>query len=341
MLDSQMESSSRRFLIRKRPFLSFCHDFLINTQGHSTIEYAFLLALIVSSIMVTGGMLSQTSQRISVLGNSGFGVQVATNAERPPTPSQQIQTKVSTLVDQVGWTLPIGIVALLMTCTAYGVYVVTKSKKQEPSKDAECAGSDNATNPLFLKRQNILRIFSSDMQVLLESRLEVRHLMSKRLTTVNPRDSYKAIVETMTTQRLRHLLVCDRGRLVGIISDRDLHKENALTAAELMTRNPFCVEPDSAIVPAITQLMNKRISCLPVTAEGELVGVLTTTDLMMALQCTLQVLGKLSAELLGPNELEDIMAHGGRGQRQANAIKNADDCDLADTCKIEVAQASS
>jgi CBS domain-containing protein len=331
-----MENSNIHICSRKRPFLTACHRFLVGTGGHSAIEYAFLLALIVCSVMVTGGMFSQASNRISVLGDNGFGTGIASDTNPAEKLHPEPQAKITTLVETVGWALPVGILALVLTCLAYGVYVVTKSKKQDVSKETETPGEAVATNPLFLKRQNILRIISADMQVLLESRLEVRHLMSKRLTTVGPRDSFKAILETMTTQKLRHLLVCEKEKLVGIISDRDLHKPNAQTAADLMTRNPYCVEPESAIVPAITQLMNKRISCLPVTSDGELVGVLTTTDLMMALQCTLQVLGKLSAELLGPSDLSHVMPKGGKGPEPVGHPSVDNDCELTYTCKMDV-----
>lgn len=300
----------------RRRALEAIRGLAMGTGGHSAIEYAFLLALIVCSVMVTGGMLSQATSRVSVLGQNAFGANVNAGNTLEGNLNEQPGKSQPTLVETMGWSLPVGIVALLLTCLAYGVYVVTKTKKPAETTEAESRGEEVATNPLFLKRQNILRIISSDMQVLLESRLEVRHLMSKRLTTVSPKDSVKSIVETMTTNRLRHLLVCEKGKLVGIISDRDLHKMNAQTAADLMTRNPYCAEPDSAIVPAITQLMNKRISCLPVTSDGELVGVLTTTDLMMALQCTLQVLGKLSAELFGPDELDTVMEKGMRTDGQ-------------------------
>ena len=69
-----------------------------------------------------------------------------------------------------------------------------------------------------------------------------------------------------------------------------------------MTADPITVTPDSLINPAITQLVNRHISCLPVVEDGRLVGVLTTTDLMLTLQCTLQLLHRVAVEATDAND---------------------------------------
>ena len=107
------------------------------------------------------------------------------------------------------------------------------------------------------------------------------------------------------------MMVRDNQKLVGIISDRDLAKTNAKTAADLMTADPLSVEPDTLINPAITLLVQKRISCLPVVKNQHLMGVLTTTDLMMALQCTLQVLNKVAVQITDEPGLDSLDAVGG------------------------------
>lgn len=269
---------------------------LRDNAGHSTVEYALLLSLIVGSLAIALGSLAPTTRSLARLSHPDamFGDSSNQRLNRP----DKVPPEVSTAnPPETTRPVPWEVLALSATCMAYAGYTLVRSRKKTEKPEVEETAEEVSSNPLFIKRQNILRIISADMQVLLESRLEARHLMSKRLTTVAPKESKRAIVETMTSQKLRHLMVCEQDRLVGIISDRDLHKPGAKTAADLMTRNPFCVEPDSPVIPAITQLMAKRISCLPVTQDGILVGVLTTTDLMMALQCTLQLLGKLSVEL--------------------------------------------
>ena len=55
--------------------------------------------------------------------------------------------------------------------------------------------------------------------------------------------------------------------------------------------------PDTPLSPAITYLINENVSCLPVAAHGQLCGLLTTTDLVLTLQCMLQLWLRL-AQLL-------------------------------------------
>ena len=54
--------------------------------------------------------------------------------------------------------------------------------------------------------------------------------------------------------------------------------------------------------PPITMMLDRQISCVPVTQQNKPIGVLTSTDLMMSFQCALQVLAKLAAELQAPVE---------------------------------------
>ena len=63
-----------------------------------------------------------------------------------------------------------------------------------------------------------------------------------------------------------------------------------------MTTDVTTVSDDARIIPTITLMMEKGISCLPVLHNDQLCGLLTSTDLMMALQCSLQVLSKMAAE---------------------------------------------
>ena len=114
---------------------------------------------------------------------------------------------------------------------------------------------------------------------------------------IGPDISADQAAATMRDQHVRHVLVShDRRSLTGIISDRDLHERSGATAEDIMTPNPIAVRPDMAIGPAISIMVEKRISCLPVVDEERLCGVLTTTDLLLALQCVLQVLGRVESD---------------------------------------------
>lgn len=165
----------------------------------------------------------------------------------------------------------------------------------------------------YSKRQQVMQELMGDSDLLLKNRLEVRHLMTHDLVTIQPSATVEEMTKLMKDHRMRHLLVCNRaGDLVGVISDRDLRLTRGTTAQQLMTYPPMTCTSDTPITAAITFLMNENISCLPVVDRGRLCGVLTTTDLILTLQCTLQIWMRL-AQVLQQNptwshELENIAA---------------------------------
>ncbi len=148
---------------------------------------------------------------------------------------------------------------------------------------------------LFAKRNRILKLLAEDTGADYAVGLQVGDLMSGFVSTVQPEETIAGVCEQMQKLRLRHLLVVDEAeRLVGVISDRDLNKTGR-TAQDIMTPEPMTVTPDTLVSPAITTLITKHISSLPVVADGKLVGVLTRTDLMLSLQCIMQALQRASA----------------------------------------------
>jgi CBS domain-containing protein len=176
---------------------------------------------------------------------------------------------------------------------------------------------------LFPKRQELLRLFARDADLLLKNRLAVRDLMTAEVITIPPETSRHRMREMMDERHIRHLLVCGpRGELLGVVSDRDLCGNRGPAAQDLMHRTVRTVSPDTRISPAITYLVNEGISCLPVVEDGRLCGILTVIDLILALQCMLQLwlhtAQMMHSETWEQNFLEMVRA-------QANATE-------ADTC---------
>jgi len=141
------------------------------------------------------------------------------------------------------------------------------------------------------ERQDLFDLFVNDTSYRFSHDLTVSQVMSAHPITVPPNMRASRVVETMKQHHVRHLLVCGRGKkLLGIISNRDLAKSHAKTAAELMTRDPVTTAPSQCINPAISQMIDRQILFLPVTAGDTVVGVLTSTDLLIALQCVVRAL---------------------------------------------------
>lgn len=82
---------------------------------------------------------------------------------------------------------------------------------------------------------------------------------------------------------------------VGWIASVALAVANRLTYRDIMTTSPIAVPPEMAIAPAITLMLTRNISCLPVVHEGATCGVLTTTDVLLSCQCLVQVIERIAS----------------------------------------------
>ncbi len=126
----------------------------------------------------------------------------------------------------------------------------------------------------------------------------VGRIMRTELITVSPETSLVDARELIEKNRIEHLLVVNKkGKLVGIVSDRDLKKNwaspaTALSAHELnyllqkvslemiMITTPVTISPDTTIERAAYIMQTNGISSLPVMSGNELVGIVTSTDVM-------------------------------------------------------------
>ncbi len=156
--------------------------------------------------------------------------------------------------------------------------------------------------------------------------LTVRDVMVTTLVTVEPHETARHAYRLMRDHRFRHLPVLEDGRLVGILSDRDLRPvllSPTLARArvgELMSEDLTTVGPDALVEEAASLLVVKKIGCLPVITDGRLVGIVTETDLLAVL---VELLGLLTQSMRldvgvagGPDAYERIVeiirAHDGR-----------------------------
>ncbi|MBI2879272.1 MAG: CBS domain-containing protein [Candidatus Rokubacteria bacterium] len=129
--------------------------------------------------------------------------------------------------------------------------------------------------------------------------MRVKDWMSRAPITVPPDTSVSDARRVMEQRRIRHLLVTDQDRLVGIITDRDIRLTlpspatslsvweinyllAKLTVGEVMSRQLITVGPDRPVEEAAERMLDHRIGALPVLEGGRLVGILTETDLLRA-----------------------------------------------------------
>lgn len=142
---------------------------------------------------------------------------------------------------------------------------------------------------LVAKRKVVSGVLASETRGQRRGRLIVRQVMTEAVVVAPPTASLKTVTNLLMSSPLRHVLVCDQGgRLLGVITDRDLRNRHGRCAADIMTRDPACVPPGALLGPAVTMMVDQQISCLPVVEQGRVRGVLTSDDLALALDCMLQ-----------------------------------------------------
>ncbi|MCI0355808.1 MAG: CBS domain-containing protein [Acidobacteria bacterium] len=128
--------------------------------------------------------------------------------------------------------------------------------------------------------------------------MRVREYMTTKVMSLNVDGRLLDAALFIRRTGKRHIPVVDEeGRVVGIISDRDVSRlapsmlagmtpeeynqvfeATPLTMA--MTKDPICVGPDDSIRDAVLLFYTKKVGALPVIEEGRIVGILTVTDML-------------------------------------------------------------
>ncbi len=295
--------------------------FLRESSGNATVEYALFLTLVaacgIGAAEMLGVVTEATLQRLAfeqgqiatnLPPSTGTGTEIAPAAPEVPfelrTSPEPYQLAIGAIGVIIGW---------LVWYQLYYRRMLAKRAAVVDSFSEELESEDLSTR-VFAKRQEILNILSGDWTGAARGEIEVGKLMSHNLCTIAPNAPRSAVEALLSGQSLRHVIVVDgEGAVLGMISDRDLQNRAGKRASHMMTPDPFTVAPHTPITPAVTLLVNRRISCLPVVEQGRLCGVLTTTDLIMALQCILQILVKQS--LSGNNDGDEQTIEGERLSR--------------------------
>jgi predicted transcriptional regulator len=109
--------------------------------------------------------------------------------------------------------------------------------------------------------------------------------MTERVEVAHPDDEVLAVRARLNHRRVRQCPVVAAGKLVGIVTDRDLRATHEPTAkvAGMMTRDPVTTTPATPIEDAAALLKAAKIGALPVVEGGALVGIISESDLLAAL----------------------------------------------------------
>jgi CBS domain-containing protein len=125
----------------------------------------------------------------------------------------------------------------------------------------------------------------------------VREIMMGSPVTLKPEDTLDLANDVISLGRIRHIPVVEDGKLVGLLSERDLMgaaasqifglKQKSKTALlksalikDVMKKRVITVKPETPIKEAARLMAEKKVGCVPVISAGTLVGLVTTTDIL-------------------------------------------------------------
>ena len=138
----------------------------------------------------------------------------------------------------------------------------------------------------------------------------VKEKMTPTPITIHPNASLAEARALLNQHRIRHLPAIEEGRLVGIVTDRDIRSAASASSlekvkvADTMTRNVITVSPDTQVQVAAKLMLTHRIGGLPVVKKGELLGIITETDLLHAL---VEILDQATIERISPDYVSRTM----------------------------------
>jgi CBS domain-containing protein len=131
----------------------------------------------------------------------------------------------------------------------------------------------------------------------MKKREPISHIMTKSVVTVNENDGLRKVVEKLKKHNIRHIPIVRSKEVVGIISRTDINRltfgalfegqEGAdeaildmLTIAQVMTSKPKTISSDTIIKDSAEIFVKEEFHALPVVDNGELKGIVTTTDIL-------------------------------------------------------------
>jgi len=127
--------------------------------------------------------------------------------------------------------------------------------------------------------------------------LRVRDIMEEKVVTISVSERLSTVEDIMTLGRVRHMPVVRGGKLVGVVSERDLLRASlsnlsdrggaerraflhVVEIARVMSTPPIVIGPDATIEEAALVMAEKKIGCLPVVEGERLIGMVTETDVL-------------------------------------------------------------
>jgi CBS domain-containing protein len=124
--------------------------------------------------------------------------------------------------------------------------------------------------------------------------MTIHEIMSRDVLSITPTAPVLEALRMMSSSGVRHLPVLENGRLVGILSDRDVNRFESseeisndvvlrhlnAPVSESMTREPQTIASSAGLDEAAQIMIDSKVGALPVVDDGTVVGMLSTIDVL-------------------------------------------------------------
>ncbi len=173
--------------------------------------------------------------------------------------------------------------------------------------------------------------------------LKVADVMSRSVIVVDPQAPIRQVAEMMAKKGLSEILIAEDGRLIGIVTERDLVArvlakglDPELTVVKDVMSSPvISIRPDASIYEAIRLMRSKAIKRLVVLNHGgKIVGVITQSDIINVAPMIIDLLSEMST-VESPYMYGTVAGYCDRCGEWSDHLVEVDGMLLCENCRLE------
>jgi len=131
--------------------------------------------------------------------------------------------------------------------------------------------------------------------------MQANEIMNTDVKTVEPKSTVQDAARKMEEFGIGSLLAVKGGKLVGIVTERDLLNKvvakamdsSKLKVSDIMEREVIMIGPETDVEDACEIMVEKKVKKLPVIKDDGLIGIVTATDIVSAQPKLMEQLGKI------------------------------------------------
>ena len=145
--------------------------------------------------------------------------------------------------------------------------------------------------------------------------LKVRDVMVREVITMDENSTVKEAVDNMNEFQIGSLIVLERGKAMGIVTERDFLRRVIAEAKdvtntkvkEIMTTPLVVVEPSTDLEEAMKLMFQNKIKKLAVVDANKLVGIVTLTDIARFQPQMIRMLKQLASKQAAPKSMRKVI----------------------------------